>query len=383
MALHFDRDEFASRMERVQVEMASRKLDALLLFAQESMYWLTGYDTFGFCFFQCLVVQRDGSTALLTRSADLRQARHTSNIGDVHVWTDRKDASPQKQLRDLLYDLGLLGMRLGVEYDTQGLTAANGRNLDETLSDFAERFDSSDLIHRLRLVKSETELTYVRKAAELNDACLQAALDTAGPGVDEGRILAAMHEPIFAGGGDYPANEFIIGSAEDALLCRYKSGRRVLSERDQLTLEFAGSYRHYHVAGMRTLTIGEPTARHIDLHEAAREAIIACEAAMRPGKTFGDVFEAHATVFDDRGLHQHRLNACGYSLGARFTPCWMDWAMFYRGNPIEIVPNMVLFAHMILMDSESGTAMTLGRTYVTGDGAPEPLTRFGLDLHSR
>ncbi len=49
-----------------------------------------------------------------------------------------------------------------------------------------------------------------------------------------------------------PANEFIIGSGRDALLCRYKSGRRKLSKRDQLTLEFAGVYRHYHAAFMRT-----------------------------------------------------------------------------------------------------------------------------------
>ncbi len=383
MALHFDEREFAARKERVLAEMGERKLDALLMFAQESMYWLTGYDTFGFCFFQCLILQSDGTTSLLTRSADLRQARHTSTVEDIHVWVDRRDAGPQQQLRDLLYDLGLLGTRIGLEYDTQGLTAANGKKLDEILSDFAELFDASDLVHHLRLVKSDAELAYVRKAAELNDAAFQAALDTAGPGVDEGRILAAMHNEIFAGGGDYPANEFIIGSAEDALLCRYKSGRRQLSEQDQLTLEFAGTYRHYHVAGMRTIAIGAPTERHLALHDAAQAALAACEAVMRPGHTFGDVFEAHAQAFDDRGLHQHRLNACGYSLGARFTPCWMDWAMFYRDNPVEILPNMVLFAHMILADSDTGTAMTLGRSYLTGEDAPEPLTRFGLELFTR
>ena len=80
MALHFERSEFDARRDRLVIEMAEKKLDALLLFAQESMYWLTGYDTFGFCFFQCLVVKADGSMVLLTRSADLRQARHTSTI---------------------------------------------------------------------------------------------------------------------------------------------------------------------------------------------------------------------------------------------------------------------------------------------------------------
>ena len=80
------------------------------------------------------------------------------------------------------------------------------------------------------------------------------------------------------------------------------------------------------------------------------------------------------------GLGRHRLNACGYSLGARFTPSWMDPQMFYAGNDTPILPDMVLFAHMILMDSDSGTAMCLGRTYLTTDGDPEPLSQAPLDL---
>jgi Xaa-Pro dipeptidase len=134
---------------------------------------------------------------------------------------------------------------------------------------------------------------------------------------------------------------------------------------------------------MRTVVVGEPTARHRELHAAAHEALLAVEAAMRPGSTFGDVFEAHARVLDGRGLTAHRLNACGYSLGARFTPSWMDWPMFFRGNPAAVSPGMVLFAHMILMDSASSTAMTLGRTYVTTESAPEALSTIGLALPIR
>ncbi len=85
--------------------------------------------------------------------------------------------------------------------------------------------------------------------------------------------MASQQAAIFAGGGDYPGNEFIIGSGRDALLCRYKSGRRKLSKRDQLNLEFAGVYRHYHAAFMRTLIIGKPTAHHLEMEKAAREAL--------------------------------------------------------------------------------------------------------------
>ena len=60
MALHFERTEFDARRDRLLAEMAAQKLDAILLFAQESMYWLTGFDTFGYCFFQSLIVTAKG-----------------------------------------------------------------------------------------------------------------------------------------------------------------------------------------------------------------------------------------------------------------------------------------------------------------------------------
>jgi Xaa-Pro dipeptidase len=380
MALHFERSEFDARRDRLMIEIAEKKLDAVLLFAQESMYWLTGYDTFGFCFFQCLVVKADGSMILLTRSADLRQARHTSIIDNIVLWTDRDGANPAIDLRNLLNDLDLLGSRIGVEYDTHGLTAYNGRRLDEQLQTFGQIADASGIVSRLRLFKSPAEIAKAEKAANLADDALDAAMPLIKQGGDEALILAAMQGAIFAGGGDYPANEFIIGSGVDALLCRYKAGRRKLTKNDQLTLEWAGVFHHYHAAMMRTVLTGKVSKRHQELFDASRDALMAVEKAMTPGNTFGDVFDAHARTLEAHGLTKHRLNACGYSLGARFTPSWMDMPMFYQGNPEPIAPNMTLFAHMIIMDSETETAMTLGRTYLTTDSQPKPLSRHDLDL---
>ncbi|MGB3387062.1 MAG: Xaa-Pro peptidase family protein [Pseudaminobacter sp.] len=380
MALHFERSEFDARRDRLIIEMAEKKLDAIVLFAQESMYWLTGYDTFGFCFFQSLVMKADGSMVLLTRSADLRQARHTSTIENIVLWTDRDGANPALDLRNLLNDLDLLGARIGVEYDTHGLTAFNGRRLDEQLQTFGQIVDASGIVSRLRLFKSPAEVQKAEKAAALSDAALDAALKLVKQGADEGAILAAMQGAIFQGGGDYPANEFIIGSGSDALLCRYKAGRRKLTKNDQLTLEWAGVFHHYHAPMMRTILTGKVSKRHQELFDAAQDALLAVEKAMTPGNTFGDVFDAHARSMESHGLTKHRLNACGYSVGARFSPSWMDMPMFYQGNPEPIAPSMTLFAHMIIMDSETETAMTLGRTYLTTESQPKPLSRHDLDL---
>jgi Xaa-Pro dipeptidase len=380
MALHFELSEFDARRERLLAKMAEEKLDALLLFAQESMYWLTGYDTFGYCFFQTLVVKSDGSMTLLTRSADLRQARNTSIIENILIWVDRPNADPTLDLKNLLSDLDLLGAKIGVEYDTHGMTGRVARLLDNQLASFCQMGDASYLVSTLRLVKSPAEIAHARKAGQLADAALDAALPLIRPGADEAAILAAMQGAVLAGGGDYPANEFIVGSGADALLCRYKAGRRRLDAKDQLTLEWAGVSAHYHAAMMRTVVIGEQDFRQKELYSACLQNLTAIEEVLRPGKTFGDVFDVHARVMDERGLTRHRLNSCGYSLGARFSPSWMEHQMFHAGNPQEITADMTLFVHMIVMDSDSGTAMTLGQTYLTTDGAPEPLSRHNLDL---
>jgi len=380
MALHFTRAEFDRRREALLAAMQRERLDALFLFQQESMFWLTGYDSFGFCFFQCLVLTTDGRMALLTRSADLRQAQHTSTLQDIRIWKDGRDADPARDLLAMAQDMGVAGRRIGVEFEAYGLVAANGRKLEAAFSGQGELVDASTIVTRLRAVKSAEEIAYVRRAAALSDAADAAALAAIRAGADEGEILAAQHNAVFAGGGDYPANEFIIGSGRDALLCRYKSGRRKLSPQDQITLEFAGAERHYHAAIMRTVVVGEPRPLHLRYHAAARDALLACEAQLRPGRTAGDVFAAHARIFAEHGLSEHRLNACGYSLGAKFTPSWMDWPMFYEGNDWPLEAGMVMFAHMILMDSESETAMCLGRTYLVGQDGAEALNLPDLDL---
>ncbi|WP_421581486.1 M24 family metallopeptidase [Shinella sp. M31] len=380
MALHFDSEEYANRLQRLTSRMREEKLDAMLLFAQESMYWLTGYDTFGYCFFQTLVVKASGEMVLLTRSADLRQARRTSTIEKIEVWIDRVNADPSMDLKNLLSDLDLLGCRIGVEYDTHGLTGRNARLLDNQLQSFGQLIDASTIVSRLRLIKSPAEIAYVERAAALSDEALDAALPLIKAGSDEAEILAALQNAVLAGGGDYAANEFVIGSGDDALLVRSKSGRRRLEAQDQLSLQWTGVSARYHAPMMRTAVIGTPTARHRELYSACRETIQAMEMVLRPGNTFGTVFETHARILDERGLARHRLNSCGYSVGARFAPSWMEHQMFHAGNPQEIEPNMSVFVHTILLDSDSGTAMTLGQTYLTTTDTPKPLSRYGLDF---
>jgi Xaa-Pro dipeptidase len=137
MALHFPREEFASRQRRAREGMIKAGLDGLLIFRQESMYWLTGYDTSGYSMFQGMYLRADGALALLTRSADQRQARLTSVIEDIRTWIDREGADPAAELRDMVADYGGRGKRIGVEYHAYGLTALRGKTVDAACAAFA------------------------------------------------------------------------------------------------------------------------------------------------------------------------------------------------------------------------------------------------------
>ena len=130
----------------------------------------------------------------------------------------------------------------------------------------------------------------------------------------------------------------------------------------------------------KVCAIGEPPPEQKRMVEACADALQAAQAALRPGRAMGEVFAAQAESLDGAGFSAQRLNACGYSLGTTFEPNWMDWPMFYAGNPVELAPNMVFFLHMILFDDEAGLAATLGETVLITTDGYRRLSKASLDL---
>ena len=379
--IHFSAEELAARRRAASEELARRGLDGLLVFRQESMYYLTGYDTFGYVFFQCLYLGADGETmTLLTRTPDVRQAEHTSVIGDIRVWYDAEGANPAEELVAILEEHGSRGRRLGIETDAYGLTGYNLKRVEAALDGLCELVEASDLVTTLRAVKSPAEIEYVREAARLADLGLDRAVEKAGPGAFEGDVLAALQGAIFEGGGDFPANEVIIGSGPRALLFRSAAGMRRMDAVDQLSLEWAGSYRHYHAAMMRTLAVGEASGYQRHLFSAVGEALGEMTGALTPGRPVGEVDDAHRRVLDAAGLGEHRFAACGYSLGTTFSPNWMDWPMLFSGNTVLAEPGMVFFLHCIVADSENSVAMSLGHTCLVTENGREVLSARPLEF---
>jgi len=380
--LHFTRDEFDTRIKATRNELARRNLDALLIFAQESHYYLTGFDSGGYKHFQCAVLTTiESPITLLTRRPDLQQARRTSTIEDIRIWYNAEDANPAAELQKILEEKGLRGKRLGVELATYGLTGANWELLRTTLAGFCALIDASSIVQLQRAVKSPAELVFVRRAAALADDAVQAMLDTARPGVDESDIVAKIDAAVLRGDGDIGSGPRILGSGPKAVLVRGTTGGRRLGVDEQLTMEWAGIYRRYNAAMFRTVAIGRAKPQHVKLFEVVSEALAAMTAAAKAGAPLGRIDQAHRRVLDAAGYREQRLATAGYSLGATFPPKGlMDYPpMLYADNPMLAIPGMVFFLHAVVTDEKTESAMALGHTILITDSGCEVLSRLKLE----
>ncbi len=378
--LQFPRGEYDRRLNAAVSALDQQGLHGVVLFRQESMYYLSGYDTSGYTMFQAMYLGVDGRMALLTRSADRIQSRVTSIIPDIRIWTDREEASPAEELRELLRDYGCENQTIGIEYHAYGLTGQRALAVNAALEDFCTLVDASDTVRLVRLVKSDLELDYVRKAGALCDEMLEVSIEYTQPGNTVKSVYGAMMQGLMTGGGDPSASRWPMGAGESAVFCRYHTGDEIIQDNDLVIFEPAAAYRHYHACMMYNIVTGDLDPRHQAMHESCVDALESCQALLRPGNTVGELYAAHANAFERGGYATASLAACGYSVGISYPPTWMDWPMIWAENPQVLEPGMVFFMHMILLDDSTGLSMCLGETAIVTQGDCERVNHMPRDV---
>jgi len=373
--IHFSREEFSQRQQKTRLRLQELGLDGLLLFKIEDMYWLTGYETDGFCIFGCMFVGTDGAMTHLARPADLGNVSYSSICDDVQVSPDGDGLSRADHVKGMLSANGMAGKKIGIQVDTMGLTPRIFLEFQEKLEGWCDLSIAPDFIRELRLVKSPQELSYFRKAGEIMDKVMDKVINATYPGAFEGDIYATFYDTLFRHDADLPAHIPPFGSGESALNLRYTTGRKHVEKNDQVTLELGLAYRHYHVACMGVVLTGpEIRDRHLKMHETSVAALDAVQSILRPGRTVGELFDTYKSVLEDHGEHDAVLTVAGYTMGAMWPPTWMEQPMIFSGNQLVLEENMTFFTHMILNDRETGLSMAVGETAIVTSDAPEVIT---------
>ena len=372
---HFSREEFSQRQQKTRKHLQKLELDGLLLFKIEDMYWLTGYESDGFCIFGSMFIGTDGALTHLARPADLGNLSYSSICEDVRISPDTEDSTRAEHIKDMLRSLGMEGKKIGIQVDTMGLTPRLFLEISEILDGWCELTVAPDFIRILRLVKSPQELNYFRKAGEVMDIVMDKVIEATYPGAFEGDIYATFYDTLFRLDADLPAHIPPLGSGDSALNLRYTTKRKNVSENDQVTLELGLAYRHYHVACMGVVLTGpEINNRHLKMHKTSVTALDEVQAALRPGTTVGELFDIYKETLEEHGEHDAVLTVAGYTMGAMWPPTWMEEPMIFEGNPLVLEENMTFFTHMILNDRETGLSMAVGETAIVTKDAPEIIT---------
>lgn len=383
----FPVSEYQGRIDKTKQRMAEAGIDVLLVTDPANMNYLSGYDGWSFYVHQLLVLPIDApQPTWIGRGIDANGAKLTTWLDPAHIipYTDDYVQSTTKHpmdlvcqhLRDTRRDRGVIG----VEMDTYYYTALAHARLAAGLPS-ATLQDATALVNWVRLIKSDQEIAYMRRAATIAERAMDAGISSIAEGVRECDAAANVFHAQISGtdsfGGDYPAIVPLMPSGERTAAShltwtdeRYRAGQSV-------NIELAGCYRRYHSPLSRTVVIGSPSAKVKDLAEIVVEGIQEVLGAIKPGITCEDVERVWSGVIAKRGLEKD--NRLGYPTGLNYPPDWGEHtASLRKGDRTVLQPNMAFHLMPGMWYDDYG--VEISETFrVTEDGC-EALAHFPRQL---
>jgi ectoine hydrolase len=352
--LSFSVSEYKERIRKVKQKMASRGIDVLIVTNPANMNYLSGYDGWSFYVHQCLLVIIDEEKPFwVGRGQDANAAKITTWLGDDHIipypddYVQSTIKHPMEFVSDILKEIGQANRNIGVEMDTYYFTAKCFEILGKRLPN-ARFLDATSLVNWVRIVKSEQEISYIKKAAKIVEIAMDIGIGSIAENVRECDVVANIYQAQIRGteafGGDYPAIVPLLPSGEKTSTPHLTWTDEKYQQGDPVILELAGCYKRYHCPMARTVVIGKPSQKMADLAEVVIEGIHEAIQAVRPGVTCEEVERAWRKSIEKRGFFKD--SRIGYSFGLNYPPDWGEHTASLRpGDKTVLEPNMTF--HMI------------------------------------
>ncbi len=370
--LPFTLDEYAGRLYRVRSELKRRGLDACLVFVPENIYYLTGFTTTGYYMYQTLIVPQEGEPVLVSYLEERINIERRSWVERFFTYSVIQD--PIEVTTQALAELGLTRAVLGIEEGSMFLQVAAYKKI-LAAHPRARWQDATGLVEQARLVKSPTEIRYIREAARAAEAGMAEALAATAEGRTENDIAAAVYRGTILAGSEYPGSPPYVVSGERSGLPHGTWEGRVLREGDIVFLEHSGCVRRYSAAMMRTAFLGDPPEVVHRTADALLAGIEQAIAAIRPGVTSGDVDRAcrENVVRAGRGDYTHET---GYSIGICYPPGWNESHIMnlHPGDETVLEANMVFHLVPSLIVPEMQGHVGFSDTVLVTDCGCEVLT---------
>ena len=373
--LAFSQDEYDDRLARVRARMEAQGIEALLVHSPANQCYLSGFQTLNLSDYSCLVVPIDGAPFIQVLDIEEGNVSLTSrlDVGAVYSATD----DPVAMTQDLLRGRGLLNRRVGIEADTPFLTPRRFDRLRRVLPNLT---DASDLIEKVRLIKSAAEIGYVREAARVTAAGMQAGLDAIREGATDQDVARACYAAMIGGGSEYMCIDPIITTGRRSGIPHTTHKRKDVRPGDNVFIEIGACIERYSAPMMRTAVMGSPNPEMLRTTEASLAALDSTMAAMRPGVSGDEVARAGWAGIDlDRtGVFFHGVFA--YSIGLSFPPNWADYRLYLTKGEETVLEAGMLFHLPIAIRALGNYCVGFSETVVVTESGCEQLTQFERQL---
>lgn len=371
----FENAEFQGRVERLKTVMRSRNVDALIVDAAESMAYYCGYSV-SLNMYRALVVPSSGEPVMLLREIDKAPYEELTWLSAHVTFLDWND--PVEVVADFLRKKGFAEGAIGVDLQSNALTVARYEQFKSLLPK-ARLVDMSEDLLQAPLVKSDVEVSYIRKAAGIVDTVMAETIAWAKVGVSERDAQKFASAAYFKHGSDHmtvgpvtagEGENFLHGNAHD----------RPLRRGEILHLELLPKYRGYTARLMRGTVLGQPTTEQSKIAAKLVELQDRQFAAIRPGAVAREVDAIGRQGAIDAGIRKTYPFVTGYTLG-HYPASTPRGSNFYRA----FLPNAdwTFEAGMVFHAYVSAQGIAFSETIlVTKDGC-ERLTKLERKLFSK
>ncbi|MEO1918143.1 MAG: aminopeptidase P family protein [Paracoccaceae bacterium] len=310
--LPFSLSEYNSRLAKLRAEMAARGIDAVLLTSMQNIAYYSGFLYCSFGRPYACVVTQDRSTTVSANIDGGQPWRRSAH--DNVIYTDWKRDNYWRAVRELVGKSG----RLGIEGDH--LTLVQRDKLSEFL-DAVEVVDIAPATMIQRMVKSEAEIALIKESARIADVGGDAIVAAVAEGVREIDVAMAGRDAMdLEIARTFPDSElrdswvwFQGGLNTDG--AHNPVTTRKLQMGDILSLNTFPMISGYYTALERTLWLGEPDKRSLEIWEANVEAHELGLSLLKEGAVCSDVCADINQFFASRDLLKYRSFGYGHSFG--------------------------------------------------------------------
>ena len=386
----FSKTEYVSRLSKVKKVMDQKNMDILILTDPSNMNYLTGYDGWSFYVPQGVIISLDREQPVwFGRKQDSNGAKVTTYLDHENIifypeeLIQAPPTHPYDFVSSYLHENNWASKNIGVEMDAYYYTAENHYRLTSTCPN-ANFHDATCLVNWVRLVKSDTEVTYMKEGAKLVQAGMRTAFDSIKPGVKQSFVAGQILNSLIAGneeikiGGEYSGLTPILASGISASASHLTPKDNIFNENEGTIIELAGVKHRYHCPLSRTVYCGKPDSKTSDTMKITNEGVENAISIIKPGKTAHDVAVAFWSVLEKYGIEKD--SRLGYATGLGYPPDWGEHTMSIRKNDMTVLEPNVTF-HMIAGMWMDTWGLEISETINVTENGCELLCDLSRNLH--